>query len=46
MKSLLRIGDTYTTGDVFDSIQFRGDLEFAPPFGQALQFVVVLGAGA
>ena len=23
-----------------------GDLEFAPPFGQALQFVVVLGAGA
>ncbi len=24
LKSLLRIGDTYTTGDVFDSIQFRG----------------------
>lgn len=24
LKSLLRIGDTYTTGDVFDSIPFRG----------------------
>ena len=24
LKSLLRIGDTYTTGDVFDSIRFRG----------------------
>ena len=24
LKSLLRVGDTYTSGDVFDSVQFRG----------------------
>lgn len=24
LKSLLRMGDTFTTGDVFDSVQFRG----------------------
>lgn len=24
LQSLLRIGDTYTSGDIFDSIQFRG----------------------
>lgn len=24
LKSLLRMGDTYTSGDVFDSVQFRG----------------------
>ncbi|ROS22885.1 outer membrane usher protein [Raoultella terrigena] len=24
LKSLLRIGDTFTTGEVFDSVQFRG----------------------
>ncbi|WP_148180621.1 fimbria/pilus outer membrane usher protein, partial [Klebsiella pneumoniae] len=24
LKSLLRMGDTFTSGDVFDSVQFRG----------------------
>jgi outer membrane usher protein len=24
VKSLLRIGDTFTSGEVFDSVQFRG----------------------